>query len=265
MGWWRGGALVVIVLAVTGMFSAPAAALGWWPSRFLVDTPTAGLVPAGTFETRARVFPGGGVEMRLDIGIADWLSLGGSFGGLQIIGDGEVDWYPQPGFAVKARLIQETYVMPAFAVGVDTQGAGFWDESRRRFQYKSRGIYGVVSKNYEWLGDLSFHGGMSRSLEEDDDRNPTAFAGLEKSLGPVLALSVEYDAALNDDRNDGAYGRGRGYLNGVLGWSVAPEMEIRLVVRDMLDNSETVDPALSDVVVDEGWGREFTFSYTESF
>jgi hypothetical protein len=236
-----------------------------WPARQIVDTPTAGMNQAGSFETRAQVFPGGGVALELEVGLAHWLSVGGAYGGLQIIGDGEPDWYPQPGFAVKARLVQETYYSPAFALGVDTQGSGYWDAGRERFQYKSRGFYGVVSKNYEWLGDLSLHGGLSRSLEDTDDRDPTGFVGLEKSLGTLLGLSVEYDLATNDNRDDGAYGKGRGYLNGVLRWNVDPRMEIRLVVRDMLSNSETVDPSDSDVVVDEGWGREFSFSYVETF
>ncbi|GJM45555.1 MAG: hypothetical protein DHS20C21_23970 [Gemmatimonadota bacterium] len=265
-GWWRrsvGLALALLLGNIGGV--QPVHAQNWWPSRSIVDTPTAGLVPTGTFETRARIFPGGGVEVKLDVGIADWLSVGGSFGGLQIIGDGEVDWYPRPGFALKTRLIEETFTMPAVAFGVDTQGAGFYDEGRSRFQYKSRGVYGVLSKNYDLWGDFSVHGGINRSLEEKDDKDPNVFVGAEKSLGPVLALSMEYDLASNDNRDDGAYGKGRGYLNAMLGWSVAPQMEIRLVVRDMLDNSEAVDPSLSDVVVDEGWGREFTFSYTESF
>jgi hypothetical protein len=42
-------------------------------------------------------------------------------------------------------------------------------------------------------------------------------------------------------------------------------MELRVVVRDMLGNAESVDPTFSDVVVDEGWGREFAFSYVENF
>lgn len=252
-------------IAAASALASPAAAQEWWPARFLVDAPTAGLVPNGAFETRARMFPGGGVALRLDVGLADWISAGGSFGGLQIIGDGEPDWYPQPGFAVKLRLVEETFVGPAVAVGIDTEGAGYWDEDRHRFQYKSRGFYAVVSKNYAWWGDLSVHGGLGRSLEEKDDKDPSPFVGFDKSLGPFFSLAVEYDLASNDNRDDGAYGKGRGYLNGVISWSVAPQMELRVVVRDMLGNAESVDPTFSDVVVDEGWGREFAFSYVENF
>lgn len=255
----------LLAACMLSAIALPATAQDLMISRVLVDTPTAGLIPAGAFETRARVFPGGGLDLRIEIGIARWLTLGGGFGGVQIIGDGEPDWYPEPGFTLKARLIEESWTLPALAVGVDTQGAGYWDEARERFQFKSRGLYAVVSKNYGWYGDLTLHGGVNRSLEDADDRDPTPFVGFEKSVGTAWGLALEYDLATNDNLDDGAYGEGRGYLNGAIRWNVAPEMEIRFVVRDMLDNSENVDPSFSDVIVDEGWGRELSFSYVEMF
>ncbi len=253
------------VAAIAGAGAGSAGAQGLALSRTLVDTPTAGVLSAGAFETQARVFPGGGLEVRLDIGLGRWLTLGGAYGGVQIIGDGEPDWYPEPGFALKVRILEESWTLPAVAFGIDTQGAGFWDESRERFQFKSRGVYAVASKNYAWLGDLTFHGGVSRSLENRDDRDATPFTGVEKSVGGAWGLALEYDLGANDNREDGVYGKGRGYLNGVIRWSVAPDMEIRFVLRDMLDNSETVDPEFKDVVADEGWGRELSFSYMETF
>jgi hypothetical protein len=234
------------------------------PAQWVVDTPTAGTSTVGAFETRAKAFPGGGLEVRVDVGLAHWLSLGGSYGGLQIIGDGDPDWYPEPGFALKLRVMQETFFLPGVAVGLDTQGGGYWDSARDRYQYQSRGIYAVASKNYAWYGNLTFHGGINRSLEGSDE-NLNPFVGVEKSVGRFGGLSLEYDSALNDNRDDGAYGKGRGYLNSAVTWNVSPQMQVRFVMRDMLRNAESVDPGLSDVVVDEGWGREFTFSYVERF
>ncbi len=268
---WGWSALPVLMLCVCGSVAPVAAEPAFGreyyrpPARSLIDTPTAGLMPAGTFETCTRVFPGGGVEVRLDIGVQDWLSIGGAYGGLQIIGDGEPDWYPEPGFFLRVRTVQETYVLPAIAIGIDTQGSGYYDRSRDRFQYKSRGVYLVASKNYAWLGDLTWHAGVSRSLEESDDRDITPFIGLQKSIASKWGLMLEYDLAVNDNRKDGAFGRGRGYLNSGLSWALAPQVEIRLVVRDMLNNSEPIDAEHSDVIVDEGWGREISFSFLESF
>jgi hypothetical protein len=231
------------------------------PPRQLVDIPTAGHLPPGSFETRIRAYPGGGIEGRLDIGLLSRLSVGASYGGLQIIGDGDPDWNPRLGLSAKVRVLEESFSFPAFAIGIDTQGSGFYDDSRSRYQFKSRGLYVVASKNYALLGDLTLHGGVSRSFEDRDDGNPTIFAGVDKSLGPYAGLVLEYDAALNDDGGDGVYGRGRGYLNSALRISLASVVEVRLVLRDLLRNTEAEEAEFSDVIVDEGVGREFHLSY----
>jgi hypothetical protein len=150
------------------------------------------------------------------------------------------------------------------AIGIDTQGTGFYDEALERYQFKSRGVFVVVSKNYAWLGDLAAHGGVSRSLEDRDDGNPTFYGGLDKSLGRWASLLVEYDAALNDDADDGVYGEGKGYLNAALRFALVPQVEVRLVARDLLRNTEGNDTQ-SDLVADEGVGREVDFSYRVSF
>jgi len=199
------------------------------------------------------------------VGLLSWLSLGGAYGGTQLIGDGRPDWYPEPAFALKLRLLQEDYVYPALAIGIDTEGRGHYDTERGRYQYKSRGIYAVLSKNYSWYGDFSVHGGLNRSLEEGNAEQVNPFFGLEKSLGSAVGLALEYDVALNDRKVDGAFGKGRGYLNAALRWASASGMQFQFTVRDMLKNSETPDPMQSDVIVDEGFGREFTLSYLESF
>jgi len=253
-----------LVTATCALAAPDGAAPPGGPASYLVDVPTAGLPAHGAIDVRGRVFPGGGLEMRLDAGILDRAAVGVGFAGLQLIGDGDPEWYPRPGFALRLRVLEETWTLPAVALGVDTRGSGLWDRGRERFQFKSRGLYAVVSKNYSLLGDFAWHGGMSRSFESGDDGDPTAFVGIEKSLGSQAAIGLEYDLATNDAAEDGVYGRGRGYLNASLRISPAPRLELRFIVRDMLDNTELADPALADVVVDEGWGREVAVTYSAS-
>ncbi len=267
----RAAGALAAALFVAGIAGTPARAQDedvpatWLPPREIADAPTAGLVPRGSFETRTRIYPGGGVELRIAVGLFHWIHVGGAYGGLQLIGDGKPEWNPRPGLEARVRLLEETYGWPAVAIGIDTQGSGFYDEERRRYQFKSRGVYAVVSKNYAWLGDLTLHGGGNRSLEDADDGNPTAFGALDKSVGPYVGLGVEYDVALNDDREDGVYGKGRGYLNAALRVTLAPEVEVRFVLRDLLRNTETVSPEYSDLIVDEGFGREAQLSYRVDF
>lgn len=244
--------------------STPEGFLGV-PSRRLVDVPTAGLVPRGSYDARIGILPNGGVQGWLDVGLARWVEIGASYGGLEIVGDGAPDWNPRIGLACKIRAVEETYTIPAFAFGIDTQGTGFYDEDLERYQFKSRGIFALVSKNYEWLGDFGIHGGVSRSLEDRDDGNPTIFGGIDKSLGRFAGLLVEYDAAWNDDADDGVYGRGLGYLNAALRITLVPQVEVRLVARDLLQNTESGSGEQSDLVADEGVGREVDFAYRVSF
>ena len=265
MGWpgWWGRVLGAVAAGATCAFAEPGPPFdASAPASYLIDAPTAGLPPHGIVEARAAVFPGGGVEVRVDAGLLDRVEVGMGFGGMKMIGDGQPDWYPRPGFALRARVLEESWTMPAISVGVDTRGGGFFDDDRDRFQFKSRGIFAVASKNYELLGDLALHGGVSRSLETEDDGDPTAFGGLDKSLGERAGIAVEYDLATNDDARDGVYGRGRGYLNAALRLRPAPQLELRLVVRDMLQNSERSDTAYGDVIADEGFGREISLTWT---
>jgi hypothetical protein len=265
VGRWTAGLAAILIGIGLGASVAGAQGMGPAPAQKLIDMPTAGLVPEASFEASLRAFHGGGVVGRADIGLLSWLSLGGAYGGTQLIGDGRPDWYPEPAFALKIRLVQEDYVYPALAIGIDTEGRGHFDTERGRYQYKSRGIYAVLSKNYAWYGDFSVHAGMNRSLEEGDAEKVNPFFGLEKSLGSAVGLELEYDVALNDRAMDGAFGKGRGYLNAALRWASASGMQFQFSVRDMLKNSETPDPIETDVIVDEGFGREFTLSYLESF
>ncbi len=235
------------------------------PSRRLVDVPTAGLVPRGSYDARLGLLPSGGVQGWLEIGLANWVEAGASYGGLEIVGDGSPVWNPRIGLSLKLRALEETYTFPAVALGIDTQGTGYYDEELERYQFKSRGIFAVVSKNYAFLGDLGIHGGASRSLEDKDDGNPTFFVGMDKSLGRFVGLLVEYDAALNDDSDDGVYGRGVGYMNAALRITLVPQVELRLVARDLLGNTESAGPPESDLVADEGVGREVDFAYRVTF
>ena len=260
-GWWCGWTAAAALAVAPHACVAQETSAFAGPTPYLVDVPTAGLPLDRAIESRGRVFPGGGMEVRFDAGVLDRVSIGAAYGGLQVIGDGDPRWYPRPGLALKVRALEETWTLPAIAAGVDTRGSGVWDRSRNRFQYKSRGLFAVASKNYRFLGDFALHGGASRSFESRDDGDPTLFGGVEKSLGPNAGIALEYDVGANDNRRDGVYGRGRGYLNAALRIRTGARMEFRIIVRDMLKNSELSDPGRSDVVVDEGWGREVAMTY----
>ena len=111
-----------------------------------------------------------------------------------------------------------------------------------RYEIKSKGAYGVLSKNYLLGGrSLGFHLGANYSFEKKDgDDDLSLFLGLDKSLNEELSVVAEYDLALNDDRQNGAFGAGRGYLNLGLRWNIERRFFFELDIKNLTDNIENI-------------------------
>jgi len=208
--------------------------------RYIIDTPTAGLLKRGAFSFESNFFQDGGVMFGLYAGALDRLTFGVSYGGVGIIGKGKVNMQKLPGVMVKYRLFDETEAMPAIAFGFDSQGKETYIDSLERFTIKSRGIFIAASKNYSFLGFLSFHGGVNWSMEKKDgDKDMDVFVGVEKSIGQELSLLAEYDFAFNDNHGN-AYGRGNGYLNAGLRWSLASGLTLGFDLKNIVKNQNNV-------------------------
>lgn len=179
---------------------------------FIIDKPTAGMLKRADYNISANFFQRGGVLAAVNVGLFDRFSFGISYGGTGIIGPDKIEMNPLPSVRAKLRIIQETAMMPAVAIGFDSQGKEPYLDSLSRYIIKSPGFYAVASKNYSLLGNLSLHGGVNYSLEnKDGDKDMNVYIGAEKSLGDILSILAEYDFAVND--NNDRIGRGRGYLN----------------------------------------------------
>lgn len=204
--------------------------------RFLVDMPIAGLLQRGSFSVDMDFFQYGGVMMRINVGIAHNLSFGISYGANQVIGADKIDPNPYPGINIRLRIIDETTIAPAVLAGFDSQGKEPYIDELERYTIKSPGFFIAVSKNYNILGHLSVHGGLNYSLESKDGSNAlNMYTGLDKSLGSNLSLLLEYNLGLNDARAD-AMGRGRGYLNTGLRWSVGKGFTLGFDLKDLVKN-----------------------------
>lgn len=208
--------------------------------RYLIDIPTAGMIPHGNLAMDMDLYQRGGLLIGLSIGAFDRVLLGISYGGENLIGNENPAWNSTPGFHVRFRLINETVIVPAIALGFDSQGKEFYNKSLERYTIKSLGFYAVVSKNYNFLGFLSFHGGVNYSLERaDGDRDPNIFAGIEKTVGPSLSLIAEYNVGWNDS-HEKALGRGRGYLNVGARLSVGKGFSIGFNIKDIFKNQREI-------------------------
>ncbi len=217
--------------------------------RWLVDIPTAGMLAKGTFAFDLDFYREGGVLLGFTAGIIDRMSLSLSYGGSRIIGSQSPVMNSYPGVAIRIRVIEENFALPAIAIGFDTQGKEGYLKDRKRYLVKSPGLYAVVSKNYKLLGYLSLHGGVNYSLEQSDNSNINGFFGIEKTAGPFLSLIAEYNLARNDP-DDGGVARGRGYLNTAIKCSLGSGLTLGFALKDMLRNSGDVSVGTRTVSVE---------------
>ena len=223
--------------------------------RYMIDFPTAGLSPRGGFYIEADIYSEGGVLFLLGVGFARYFSFGISYGGLNVIGSGDPDMNPKPGVQLKARLVEESFVVPAVAIGFDSQGRGPYLDDLERYLMKSRGVYAVASKNWDLLGPFSLHGGISYSLENEDKGGATVFFGAIKNFSGFLDIRAEYDFAINDDWGDEPHIEDDGILNASVVWHVNDNFSLGVEARDILTGNK-VD--LDDL---REWNRGISITY----
>ncbi len=235
-------ALCLVLLTVSRIAAQGSAGTGARVEpRYIVDMPTAGILSNGTYAIDARFYGNGGLLVGFTTGLFGRLAVGISYGGSGIIGGGEPVMNPAPGFLVKVRVLEESVVAPALALGFDSQGYDGYIKETSRYVVKSPGFYGVISKNYDLLGYLSIHGGVNYSLERaDGDRDVNFFAGAEKSLGSFASLMAEYNLGMNDS-DQGSSGKGRGYLNAALHFSPGSGLTIGFCLKDILKNGRAAE------------------------
>lgn len=211
--------------------------------RYLIDAPTAWTLPRGAFDFVTRVYPEGGVLGMVAIGLTNHFMIGISYGGDRILSEQQARRGPRLEFNAKLKLVDEQYYFPAIAIGLTTQGYDSWDSGLKRYTYKSKGFYGVITRSlyfYKW--SIGGHAGVNYSMETDDnDDDPNFFVGMDTRFNPSFGLVMEYDFALNDNKANQSYGRGRGYLNLGLQWIYSENLSIEILLKNLLNNRRGVN------------------------
>jgi hypothetical protein len=233
--------LILFALLLSSSFAFAQGTAGGnakYEYRNIIDLPSAGVLEKGYVGITTDILPKGVLISKIEVGVFQNFSFGISYGGSQIIGRGNPDWYKLPGINVRLRLVNESEQFPALSVGFDSQGKGVYFDRLDRYEIKSPGFYAAVSKNYQFLGYLSFHGILNYSLERDDNDKDVNFGiGLEKTIGPRISFVAEYDFAINDNSGK-AIGEGNGYLNMGMRWSAGDGFTIGIDFRNLLSNQK---------------------------
>ncbi|NUQ80723.1 MAG: hypothetical protein HUU10_03845 [Bacteroidetes bacterium] len=223
--------------------------------RFVIDFPSAGALRKGTYTVDSRLEPGGGLVTGMNVGMSDRFSFGVSYGGSNVIGNGNPGWNPQASINIRYRFYEETDQYPAVVVGYDMQGYGGWVDSTSRYLSKSPGLFAVASKNYELLGFIILTGGINYSIErKDGDSDLNFWGGVEKTLNSEISALLEYSTGFNDNSRR-SVGKGRGSLNAGLRWSVGAGLTLELSVKNLNNNLKSIDPG----------GRAVRLEYTNFF
>jgi hypothetical protein len=214
----------------------------------LIDKPTAGLLKRGSYLLHTNLFQHGGVVFGVAVGLFEQFTFGISYGGTNIIGPDKIEMNPLPGVQVKLRIIDESTLSPAIAIGFDSQGKEPYVDSLSRFTIKSPGFYVVGSKNYELMGNLSIHGGLNYTTErQDGDKDLNLYLGFEKSLAKDLSILGEYDFAINDNLQ---MGQGRGYMNFGVRWGAGKGLIVGLDLKNVTKNQKNVNVGNRTVQID---------------
>jgi hypothetical protein len=208
----------------------------------IIDKPTAGMLHRGSYSLTGNFFEQGGVLFGISVGLLDRFNFGISYGGTNILGSEKPAMNPYPGVNVKLRILEESKVSPALALGFDWQGRGAYVEDLKRYTIKSPGFFAVLSQNFALAGNFSLHGGANLSTEgEDGDKDIDIFVGAEKSVGKDISILAEYDAGLNDNSaNALGRDRGRGYFNVGLRWSWGRGLVLGMDLKDIFKNQHDI-------------------------
>lgn len=199
--------------------------------------PTAGIVAHREYRTVARAMPESCVLFGALVGLKDVVHAGVYYGVFNLVDRGEPVFFDHVGFDVRVRLASETR-WPALAAGFDSQGWGPYDGNERRYERKSPGFYLVASKNWRsFAGDLTLSAGANYTMEtRDDDRSPDFFAGADWFIARRVSLLLDFDAARNDNAEDGLYGEGGIYLDAGLRAILGERVSLMLVFTDLTTN-----------------------------
>lgn len=215
------------------------------PPRFVIDKPTAGVLPRAGVDFSLRAFGEGGLIGNIDVGITDRFMFGISYGGTNVLGNDKIEWNQTPGVTARYQFYEEGQDSPALTAGFDSQGYGAYVDSVKRYVNKSPGFFVALSKSYEIFHRADGHIGVNYSLESGDgDRSPNVFVAVSTALSNSFELLAEYDFALNDDKGgENSINSGKGFLNVGARLNIRDVVYIEFFVKDMLENRRNIQNA----------------------
>jgi len=194
---------------------------------FFIDQPAPWPVQHAQYGLLLRFGPEGSVLGYGMVGIMDRFMLGISYGASNLIGSKDPEFYPRPEVQAKLVILEQEYYIPQLTIGFDSQGFG--RHASGRYRIKSKGFYLTFGEHLGLtFGYVDLGLGLNYSLETEDSKNPSLFAGLTIGVGSGFAFLIDYDLGSNDPTASGP-----GYFNLGLRWVLNEQSLFEISLRDL--------------------------------
>src|SRR3989339_316095 len=157
----------------------------------IIDVPTADVVEYSNYDLSFRLHNTGGILSKMVFGVFAPINIGMSFDIDRIIGSGsnKIDTRP-PAIFFKARIYSGGLMIPAVAIGYDGQGYGLYNTSTDKYQFREKGIYVALTREYLVPGLEMTFGGNIYDFEEE---GVFGFVGFRYGIENKILFLSEYD------------------------------------------------------------------------
>jgi len=197
-------AWALLALSLNGLAAGAWAKKGAYaadPSNFeMVEAPTAYTLLHGGYSVLLRMYEGGGVIVKGDIGFHRYFQFGFSGNATNVVGQGHIE-VQEPRLSIKVKPLSQGRRCPvAMAVGWDDRGYGV-SVDRRFYPGLQKGLYAVVSREFKEAGYLQLHAGANvvrPGSHYDSQRDLGAFGGMSFALSHTISLTAEVDKLFTD-------------------------------------------------------------------
>jgi hypothetical protein len=193
--------------------------------------PTAGVIAPRTFNVAMSTFPESGLKFSITAGILPRFMAGLGYGGWNIIGMSDPDWFDEIYLKARFRVFDEKRSFPAVAVGYDNEQ----EHARSGAEYlrPARDFYTVFSKNFVgWGGDIGFHFGAN--LTSDSQDHLGCWFGIDKSFPGGFGVAADWDLATNGN-TDYRVEKTGGFFDIEAFWESFGQVRIGLRFSDVLE------------------------------
>ncbi|MCP4646617.1 MAG: hypothetical protein GY852_02635 [bacterium] len=193
--------------------------------------PTAGVIAPRTFNVAMSTFPTTGLKFSVTIGILPRFMAGFGFGGWNITGTDDPDWFDEVYLKARFRVFDEKVSFPAIALGYDNEA----EHARSGAEYlrPARDFYLVFSKNFAgWGGDMGFHFGVN--LASDYPSHLGSWLGIDKSFPGGFGVAADWDLGTNGD-TEYRFEKTGGFVDIETYWESFGQVRIGLRFCDILE------------------------------